>query len=380
MSKIEFWYDKPIEVDPTKSWLANSPYLIANTTSRAYEDCPYHKVLSLIEYSRPDFTLTVDGEPILCCESTKENPSGNNLPQRFPGILRPAELGVPAIFYFLKYAKKSTTSSKTNPPLNFNVRVPLAQLRISEIYNVPSMSVFMPTDPKTLLATSNISDHKPLADLVETILKAYLASGKILSSSDSLVLANRNEQIDAVNKVLKATKGRGYYQNPSYRSMYANGSPFIASILSSQYSIDPPDSCEIVDTDKFLQTQYKRFNKTYSRRNQKIKTLLQRSKTFVYQGTANNKLTGPEHPYPGALTMFDILYVRDDAGVSTHDRQMNIAFKLPITLNSYIENIVNKPTGLNILSIFCDIVILDDAIVIAGWMLNLHAGAVLVKL
>ena len=379
MSKIEFWYDKPIEVDKTKSWLANSPYLIANTTSLPYEDCPYHKVLSLIEYSRPDFTITVDGEPILCCESTKENPSGNNIPQRFPGILRPAELGVPAIFYFLKSSRKNTTTAKTNNPLNVNIRVLLAQLRVAEIYDVPSMTVFMPNDPITSLPTSKISDHKPLADLIETIVKSYDSSRKILSSSDSLVVANRNEQINAAKDILSSTGGKGYYQNSSYRVLYPNGSSFIAKHIPASFSVDPPDSCEIVDTSKLLQQQCKKFKKTYSKSSQKIKTLLQRPHTFVYKGTANKNKTGPEHPYPGVLTMLDILYVRREHGVSPHDREMNIAFKLPITLDSYIENTVNKPTGLNILNSFCDLIILDDAVVIAGWMLNLHAGAVLIK-
>ena len=378
MSLIELWYDKPIEVDPVHSWLANSKYLIKKTIRKPYEDCPYHKVLSLIEYSRPDFTLTVDGIPILCCESTKENPSGNNIPQRFPSILRAAELGVPSVFYYLKYARKSTTKAKSNPPLNVNVRVLLAQIRLSEIYNVPAMTLFMPTDSKTLLATSKISDHKPLAKLVKTVLDAYLTSNTILSSTDSLVLSNKKEQINAINNILDSTCGKGYTKNSSYRVVYPKGSTFIYKYVS-KYSIDPTRACEVVKTDLLLQQEFLKLGKKYTKSSQKIKTLLQRENTFVYEGTANNKQSGPEHPYPGSLTLIDILYVRQMNGTSVHDREMNIAFRLPISLQAYIDNSINKPTGLNILNIFCDIIILNDAIVISGWMLNLHAGAVLVK-
>jgi hypothetical protein len=58
---------------------------------------------------------------------------------------------------------------------------------------------------------------------------------------------------------------------------------------------------------------------------------------------------------------------------------MNLAFRLPITFNAFKENAINRPTGLNILMEFSDFILLEDAIVLGGWMRNIAAGAILVR-
>jgi len=57
--------------------------------------------------------------------------------------------------------------------------------------------------------------------------------------------------------------------------------------------------------------------------------LLARENTFIYKGTANKQKTGPEHPFPGYLTLLDILYLRNDYGQTTKNRIMNLGYNLP---------------------------------------------------
>jgi len=71
--------------------------------------------------------------------------------------------------------------------------------------------------------------------------------------------------------------------------------------------------------------------------------------------------------------------LRYDYGQTTRDRIMNLAFKLPIELDAYIQNALNRPTGLNILMEFSDFIILEDAVVLGGWLRNVAAGAILVR-
>lgn len=68
MPCIELWYHDENEVDERHSWLKNSPTLIKLAVRRSYDNCSYSKVLALVEYARPDFILTVDGEPLLSVE------------------------------------------------------------------------------------------------------------------------------------------------------------------------------------------------------------------------------------------------------------------------------------------------------------------------
>ena len=171
MALVELWYHDENEVDERHSWLRNSPYLIENTLRKSYDNCKYSKVLALVEYARPDFILTVDGTPLISVEVTEMNPSGHNLPQRFSCLLRAAELGIPSLLYYPEYSRRST--SDPNPRF-LNVRVPLAQLRLSEIFRTPSLSMFWPTDKNTCLPSHNVTDHVNLASFMEYTLKLYL--------------------------------------------------------------------------------------------------------------------------------------------------------------------------------------------------------------
>ena len=368
---IELWYHDENEVDERHSWLKNSSFLITNTMRKSYDNCSYSKVLALVEYARPDFILTVDGEPLLSVEVTRMNPSGHNLPQRFSCLLRAAEMGIPSLFYYPEYSRRSTSDAN---PRYLNVRTTLAQLRMSEIYNIPSLSMFWPTDPVTLMPTNNLLHHAKLANFVEYTLKEYMSSGRKLDSSDSEVMKIERDMRRASMPVTS------YSENSSYRIFFPSGNEFTKSILGT-VAIDPPNSCSIVSTEELLSGIYSDLGKRFSasRNQKKVKMVLSRENTFIYQGTANKQKTGPEHPFPGYLTLLDVLYLRTDNGQTTRDRTMNLAFKLPISVASFVENAINRPTGLNILMEFSDFIILEDAIVLGGWMRNVAAGAILVR-
>jgi len=370
---IELYYHDESEVDPIHSWLNNSRFLVDNAFIKSYNECSYCRVLALTEYARPDFILAINGEPILSAELTEMNPSGHNLPQRFSCLLRAAELGIPSLFYCPKYSRR--TASDPNPRY-INVRVALAQMRLSDIFGVPSLTMIWPTDPLTILPTANNSDHKPLADFVEYVAKQRLR-GNILSRSDSEV-----KKITEHMKHLSVPQRLSDYRpNSTYRKIYPSGDAFSRNVLASMginHAIDPPGSCQIENTHTLLTSIYSSMGRKLSK-NKKITTLLNRENSFIYKGTANSNCTGPEHPYPGYLTLLDILYLRLENGQTTRERNMNLVFILPITLQAYTENAINRPTGLNILMEFADIIILEDAVVLGGWIRNLSAGAVLIR-
>ena len=370
MPLIELWYHDENEVDERHSWLKNSAYLVSNTIRKSYDNCSYSKVLSLIEYARPDFILTVDGEPLLSCEVTLMNPSGHNMPQRFSCLLRAAEMGVPALFYYPEYSRRSTSDPQ---PRYLNVRVPLAQLRLSEMFGVPSLSLFWPTDPSTLQPTKDITQHARLAKFVEYTLQLYLTTEKKLNVLDPEIIKIQDEMKAACKPVT------AYDTNESYRRYYPSGNAFTKQVLGVM-AIDPPTSCSVENTEDLLDGIYSSFGKRFSslKKQKKVKMLLSRETTFVYQGTANKQKTGPEHPFPGYLTLLDILFLRSDYGQTIRDRVMNLAFRLPITVDAYTKNALNRPTGLNILMEFSDFIILEDAVVLGGWMRNVAAGAILV--
>ena len=371
---IEIWYHDESEVDPVRSWLANSAFLVSKAQLRAYTECSYSRVLALTEYARPDFILTVNGEPALSAELTKMNPSGHNLPQRFSCLVRAAELGIPSLYYYPEYSRR--TVSDPNPRY-LNVRVPLAQLRMSEIYGIPSLSLLWPTDPTTILPTSQLSAHLNLALFVE-----YVAKLKLSNTTLTLADPKVNVIIQEMKRLSVPRRSSDYPDNPSFRIAYPTGDPFTKTVLSTSLpgkSIDPPPSCKIELTEALLKRLYISFGKKLPKENKKVSTLLTRNRSFVYTGTANSQKTGPEHPFPGYLSMLDILYLRTSTGQTSRDRNMNLVFELPISLESYIQNAINRTTGLNILMEFADFIVLDNAVVLGGWIRNLSAGAVLIK-
>jgi len=367
MKNIEIWYHDPAEADPDHSWIGLSK-ILKECHQDSFDRCPYSRVLALAEYAQPDIVLSCEGIPFLSAELTRMNPSGHNLPQRFSCLVRAAELGVPSIFYYPEYSRRSNSDPN---PRYLNIRVPLAQLRLSDIYNVPSLSFFWPTNPKSLQPELGLEAHIQLAKFVESVVVEG-KSGNIISKNGTLVKEQARRMQDVTKKY--ATDA-AYPPNISFRKHFPDGDHFSLQLLGR--AVDPPNSCELVATQSLLQDLFKEVKKKVPQ-NRKTNLLLSRTVSLVYNGTPNKSKDGPEHPYPGYLTLLDILYSRREGGHTPRDRQMNLVFRLPINLEKFREKALDRPTGLNILMEFADMIILKNGVVLGGFIRNLSSGAVLI--
>lgn len=167
---IYVWYDAENEVNPATSWTGLCPAL-NNAIVRPVNSCHYPRVIALNEFDRNDAIISIDSEPILTIEQTLMNPSGHNIPQRFSKLIKSAEFSVPSILYCTEYARRSNSDPN---PRYLNVRVPLAQFRVQELFNQLCLTVLWPTNPATLLASTRIQDHQNLADTVNEIVIAQM--------------------------------------------------------------------------------------------------------------------------------------------------------------------------------------------------------------
>ncbi len=368
MRKIEIWYDKPNETDADFSWINLSKGL-KGCPQNAMDYSPYPQVLGLMEYARPDVVLTADGVPFLILELTQMNPSGHNLPQRFSCFVRAAELGVPAIYYYLEKSRRS----KSDPnPRYVNIRVPLGQLRLAQLFNTPSVSIIWPTNSKTLQAEVGIHAHKQLAEFVDYVVK-LAHRGKLLSNRDKRAISCYKQMKDVIYRYY----GSKYSNNDSYNKLVVVGDCSSDKIIGRRVS--PPESCQLRETSIFLQEEFFRVKHIKNiPANKKTAQLLSRSHSLIYTGTANAQKDGPEHPYPGYLTLLDILYARNDKGMVNRDRKYNLAFRLPIDLQVFKDKAFDRQTGLNILMEFSDLILLNDAVVVGGYLRNVSAGTILV--
>jgi hypothetical protein len=366
---IEIWYDKPNETDVDSSWTGLSAEL--NTCpQQAMDYSPYPKVLALMEYARPDVILTADGQPFLILELTQMNPSGHNLPQRFSCLVRAAELGVPAIYYYLEKARRSESDPN---PRYVNIRVPLGQLRLTQLFHTPSLSMIWPTNSTTLQAEVGAHAHQPLAGIVDHIVK-LARQGKVLHTSDPIV----SQKVAQMRSLIATYYATTYSSNASYNDVVSAGKCVSDQLVGKR--ISPPESCQLLETTTFLKQEYKRLKGIGTiPSNKKTAQLLSRTHCLVYTGTANAKKDGPEHPYPGYLTLLDVLYARSATGMVNRDRTFNLAFRLPIDVQVFKDKAFDRQTGLNILMEFSDLIVLNDAVVVGGFLRNVSAGAVLIS-
>lgn len=365
--ELEIYYHAKAEVDPVYSWIANSQFLSDKARPIPYDECRYSRVLALTEYARPDLILAVDGIPYLSGELTKMNPSGHNLPQRFSCLVKASELGITSFFYYPEYSRR-TVSDKN--PRYLNVRVPLGQMRLGELYGVPSVSLFWPTNPTTLLPQDGVAAHAGLAAFIEYTAHLALAR-RTLNKEDVQVRAAVATMSAAVEKY-SAHQGK----NPTFEGVGYPGREFIRSVAKAD--VHGPPAAVMVRSGELLNEQYKRLMGRKASKNRKAAFLQSREYTLLYRGVPNDTETGPEHPYPGYLTLLDVLYLRlHPNGQTSRDRNINLAFQIDLKLRTFERGVLDRTTGLNILTEFADLLILEDALVVGGWLRNLTAGAVL---
>jgi hypothetical protein len=352
VSRVVVYYHDPVEVNPATSWTGLCPPLkgASLVNIRGHKD---PRVTALFEYARPDAVITLDGQPIVSIEQTAMNPSGHNIPQRFSFHLCAAELGVPSILYYPEYSRRTFS----DPGVRYvQVRVPLAQQRLSQIYNIPALSVFWPTNPTTLLPDTAQTAHQNMADVVGALVTNAGNRSKLLS------LPEIKRALSEMDRVVARLAG-GYAINPSVRALLPNG--FASSRTRAGIAIDPPTTNTLFRTPDFLRTLAAM---TPSSEWPAAKAQLQqRDLTMVFTGTANKSRTDSEHPWPGYLTLLDTLYARRNGGLRRTDRDVNLIYRLPVNLSTFVGRVNKKiiPTATYIADTFSDLIILNGG-VIAG--------------
>lgn len=350
MHNVTIYYHDPTEVNPATSWTGLFPSLQnANRVNITSVNDP--PVTQLFDYARPDAVITVDGVPVVSIEQTQMNPSGHNIPQRFSFHVRSAELNVPSILYYPEYSRRTFS----DPNVRYlQIRVPLAQQRLSAIYGIPALSIFWPTDPETLLPDTKQGAHQEMANVVDALVQ------NAASSSNLLALPAIQQALTKMSEVtLKYASS--YSSNASVRRHMPNG--FASALLPNNRSIDPPNGAQLRRTEEFLNSL------TYSVAEaewQIISSLLsRRDLTLVYTGTANASRNDSEHPWPGYLTLFDILYTRTSNGKKPQDRDINLIYRLPVNVDTFISraNQSQPPTPTYIVDTFADLILLDGGVV-----------------
>jgi len=346
---IVIYHHDPVEVDPRTSWTGLCPSL-AGASFVDIGTCREKQVVDCFAYARPDAVISVEGKVVLSIEQTQMNPSGHNIPQRFSCLVRAAELGIPSILYYPAYSRRTFS----DPNVRYlQVRVPLAQKRMSQIYGVPSLSVFWPTNPKTKLPATDQSAHRPMATVIEALV---INAGNV---SSLLTLPEVRATLQNMDDMIKKFAAR-YKQNSTVRRILPAGFP---SARVNGLSVDPPPVAALHRTADFVRSLPQL---TSTHQGAEIVTRLQRRElTLVETGTANKMRNDSEHPWPGYLTLFDMLYVRTDTGRTPTERLHNLVYRLPVPVQTFVAraNQSNPPTATYIVDSFADLILLNGGAV-----------------
>jgi len=212
VSPITVYYHDYAEVDPSLSWTG----LCEPLNQANYADilrCSVPAVQQLFDYARPDVVIALNGKPVLSLEQTRMNPSGHNIPQRFSSSVRAAELGVPSILYYPEYARRTLSDLNVR---YLNIRVPLAQFRMTATYQVPSLSIFWPTDRDTNL---------PVAGQAAQGQMAAVAAELILNAGRRQLLVGLPTVVQALGDMRESVlRNSGSYRtNRSVRALLPQG-------------------------------------------------------------------------------------------------------------------------------------------------------------
>jgi hypothetical protein len=348
---VHVYFHDYTEVDPRISWTG----LCSELAGATYVDittCRVAAVTSLFDYARPDVVITVNNFPVLSLEQTVMNPSGHNIPQRFSSCVRAAELGVPSILYYPEYAKRKVSDPN---PRYVNIRVPLAQTRMTETYQVPSLSVFWPTDPLTQQPTRGQAAQRQMAD----------TAGALIANAgrrQQLVGLPEVQQALADMRAVSLKYASRYRDNASVRRHFSGG---LRTDRTTGLAIDPPDKGQLWRTQDYLDALARRLPNAHKDWQSIEQQLLAREYTLVWTGTANAQRTDSEHPWPGYLTLLDVLYTRRDGALFTHLRDHNLVYMLPDVSGAAFISRMNRnpePTATNIVDTFSDLVVLPDAV------------------
>jgi hypothetical protein len=353
VSNVTIWYHDPAEVSIDSSWTGLAARL-RGAARRDITSCQEPSVLKLFEYARPDAVVTVGVEPVVSIEQTMMNPSGHNIPQRFSCIAKAAELGIPGILYYPEASRRTYS----DPNVRYlNVRVPLAQFRLMEIFDSLSLSVFWPTGDNKLPRTDQEAQRN-LASVVDVIVGR---AGAPLSASSLATETSIAEAMAEMDRVIRRYGvSRGYRPNPSVRALKPSG--FAQTQRGASLPIDPPLVVELAKTDVFLSALLS--GTSVGVDDPRLTQFRTRQLTLALRATANHNGTDSEHPWPGYLTLIDTLYAKEAGGKSRSNRTHNLVYKLPVPVDRFLSRLTNPPTATSIVDTVSDLVVLSDGIIL----------------
>jgi len=299
----------------------------------------------------PDVVVAVNGVPIVAIEQTQMNPSGHNIPQRFSFQVRAAEVGIPSILYYPEYARRTFSDPNVRYP---QVRVPLAQKRLSRIFDTAALSVFWPTNPDNQLPDVRQNAHRSMANLVNALVSNAANPEPVVN------LPEIRAALAEMDRVIATYSGR-YRRNGSVRKLVPQGFP--SATASSGVSVDPPNAAHLFRTSKFIdELAHLKREPSWAEVESRLGT---REFTLRLAATANKARNDSEHPWPGYLTLLDILYLRTDTGRTALERSANLAYRLPIPMARFLSraNDSQPPTATHIVDTFADVIVLNDGVV-----------------
>ena len=349
---ITVWYHDPAEVDVKTSWTGLTPAL----RGAAYHDirsCKVPRLQALYAYARPDAVISVNGIPVVSIEQTAMNPSGHNMPQRFSCLAIAAEQGVAGIIYHPEKSRRTFS----DPNLRYaNPRVAMAQFHMNTLFpaSPPSLSVYWPTDPATLLPATTQGAQSNLAAVVEDLLvhRPTAANASSLSSISG-ALREMRRVVDEYGERIRA--------NASFRKAFPKAEPIW--LTTSGGRVDPPPKAVFLRTSALMAqiTQRYRFS---SAGLGSLPSLLPRQHCLHFAATTNAAGTDSEHPWPGYFSLLDMLYAR--TGPDKSKRRVSMVFELPVPTRTYLQRLNTGLVFPRIIDGVADIVLLRDGVVTGG--------------
>lgn len=277
-----------------------------------------------------DIIIEKDNNPILCIEETKEAGTGHNVTQRFSRIMAALENKVPAIYI---QPEGSIISRKTKMydakgamimnkhwdkinPFIFDIME-----RASNLYQMPALFFYYPTDIKTFLNNPEEAPHSDFKGIIYDANKIKYAACP--DSTDT----EMKEMFNIINKIIALVETYGVVDFKNHlmgdvliqeRRRFMNQEFHKKSNGVKSENMSPATNAINVPTSYIINYLSKYEGKGY-----RIGDLLrQREESIIYQ--VNSTFRGD--PYAGSLSAIDCLMCRNGSTFEDRERNLILAF------------------------------------------------------
>ncbi|WP_421924956.1 hypothetical protein [Lysinibacillus capsici] len=295
----------------------------------------------LLQFDRADYYFCYDGQPILVLEMTQHGYTGDQSVQRFARINKTAEEGIPFI-YFGPQSRTRYDEMHNKKPSYRNVSSDLFKgfKRLSEIYDVPVLAVEWKTDTKGKPHTLGMVDftESGLQDVIN-LLEEFL--GKYLSE---LVDKGPIVDSDLINYYIDITKKLSENENVQTSNVRMENIDFqkIYNVFC-----DPKESFKIIKRPYYLIGKAQKLITLMAIEFSEIETIVlpngqsvpcndENLKKYIPKEFFDNKwlfyhsgYQWRSEPNVGVVTNLDINYCRTQYGKTVYDRKQLLAVHWP---------------------------------------------------